>query len=892
MKKFYLILILVMFTAIYLVNAQTPQGIPYQAVARDNAGNLIKNQSISLRFSIHDVTATGAVVYTETHSVTTDALGLFSVSIGGGTSTGTLADVNWGSGFKFTQIELDVAGGTNYIDMGTTQMMSVPYALYAANANVPGVKGDKGDTGETGVTGARGAVGPQGEVGATGETGETGAVGPRGEVGATGATGEVGAVGPQGEVGATGATGADGATGPQGPTGADGAQGLQGLQGEQGLPGLQGDQGPQGDKGEKGDSGLGSVGAISTLSTPNGASVTEGVLNLAPADETNGGIVTTGDQIFAGNKTFDGRLRVTGDSELSNLIVDGYAQFHDAYFLAEGAFEVNSDARFERDIYNLGKIVSNSFIKPNGLSTEYLMADGSVSNGSFATVDQIANLNADYIVLENRVTNNLIKNQEQSILLNVLNADLSNTNLQVQVNMTTIDNLIQNVDQAIESFSNELANTKEGQGILGFQITNLNADLDVLANQVTNNLIQNQEQSILLNDLNADLSNTNLQVQTNTDDIAGLQNQLSTVQLDVLEYQVTNSLIQNVEQSILLNDLNADLSNTNLQVQTNTVDIAGLQNQLSTVQSNFVTNIDDPSSIYNVNQGNVGIGTDLPSEKLDVNGNLKVRQNATITGTLNVESAPPCPSDCDFPAPAQINLLGRMGIGTNTPNALLNIVGGDRQDGLRVESYYNASLALASSTREYQIYSRQEGDLVFYDQTADIDGDSNALRMMINSTGKVGIGTDLPSEKLDVNGNLIVRENAMIQGDVFISRDVTVAGSIINTSDMRLKKNIRPLSSGLQAILKLNPVSYEKKPSIASTDYSINENGFIAQEVQKVLPGLVHEGTDEEKLLSVNYIALIPVLSKAIQEQQAQISSQQKEIDELKKMIQTLLDKK
>ena len=145
-------------------HAQAPQGIPYQAVARDNAGNLIKNQNISLRFSIHDGTASGAVVYSETHSVTTDALGLFAVNIGGGTSSGTLADVNWGSGAKFTQVELDVTGGDNYTDMGTTQMMSVPYALYAANANVPGVPGPQGVTGATGATGPSGATGSVGSV--------------------------------------------------------------------------------------------------------------------------------------------------------------------------------------------------------------------------------------------------------------------------------------------------------------------------------------------------------------------------------------------------------------------------------------------------------------------------------------------------------------------------------------------------------------------------------------------------------------------------------------------------------------------------------------------------------------------------------------------------------
>lgn len=190
----------------------------------------------------------------------------------------------------------------------------------------------------------------------------------------------------------------------------------------------------------------------------------------------------------------------------------------------------------------------------------------------------------------------------------------------------------------------------------------------------------------------------------------------------------------------------------------------------------FEPTIDMPDAIHNTNQGNVGIGTDLPSEKLDVNGNLKVRQNATITGTLNVESAPWNPNSFDFnyPAPAQINLLGRMGIGTNTPNALLNIVGGDRQDGLRVESYYNASLALASSTREYQIFARQEGDLVFYDQTAELAGDVNPFRMMIKPTGNVGIGTDLPSEKLDVAGNTRVRQNLYVDGNSIVSQNLDV----------------------------------------------------------------------------------------------------------------------
>ncbi len=115
--------------------AQAPQGIPYQAVARSSSAAILANQAIRVRFTIHGNTASGAVVYQETFSPTTNSLGLFNVNIGMGTVvTGTFAGINWGVNTKFMQVEMDPAGGTAYVDMGTTQMMSVPYALYAGSA--------------------------------------------------------------------------------------------------------------------------------------------------------------------------------------------------------------------------------------------------------------------------------------------------------------------------------------------------------------------------------------------------------------------------------------------------------------------------------------------------------------------------------------------------------------------------------------------------------------------------------------------------------------------------------------------------------------------------------------------------------------------------------------
>ena len=130
------------FVLLLLANmamAQAPQGIPYQAVARNSSGSILVSTAISVRFTIRDSIATGVIKYRETFSVTTSVQGMFSVNVGQGTPvTGTFSGINWGTNAKFMQVEMDPAGGSSYIDMGTTQMMSVPYALYANQSGVPG----------------------------------------------------------------------------------------------------------------------------------------------------------------------------------------------------------------------------------------------------------------------------------------------------------------------------------------------------------------------------------------------------------------------------------------------------------------------------------------------------------------------------------------------------------------------------------------------------------------------------------------------------------------------------------------------------------------------------------------------------------------------------------
>ncbi|MEO8590426.1 MAG: hypothetical protein ABI432_13710 [Flavobacteriales bacterium] len=119
-------------------NAQAPQGFSYQAVARDAFGNAAADQSVGVQFVLHQGNALGAVVYAETHSATTNSNGLFALTVGGGSAgTGTFSGIDWSVGPYFLEVGMDIGSTGSYTSLGTQQLMSVPYALYAGKSNVP-----------------------------------------------------------------------------------------------------------------------------------------------------------------------------------------------------------------------------------------------------------------------------------------------------------------------------------------------------------------------------------------------------------------------------------------------------------------------------------------------------------------------------------------------------------------------------------------------------------------------------------------------------------------------------------------------------------------------------------------------------------------------------------
>ncbi|MBK8627806.1 MAG: hypothetical protein IPN86_20255 [Saprospiraceae bacterium] len=119
----------------FFVYSQTPEAFNFQGVARDLSGNPLPNKNIGLRISILVGSSLGQPIYKEKHNIKTSNSGMFSIQIGYGfTEQGTFQNIDWGADSHFVQVELDENGGTNYKIVGTTQLLSVPYALYAKNS--------------------------------------------------------------------------------------------------------------------------------------------------------------------------------------------------------------------------------------------------------------------------------------------------------------------------------------------------------------------------------------------------------------------------------------------------------------------------------------------------------------------------------------------------------------------------------------------------------------------------------------------------------------------------------------------------------------------------------------------------------------------------------------
>lgn len=157
------------------VSSGVPQAYPYSSIVRSADGNVLSNQFINLRISMRSGSVNGPIAYQETDTVTTSPMGIFSVVVGGGKIVaGNFDSIPWSSGQIYQQVEMDDKGGNTFADMGTAQLLSLPYALSAGNG-ITDIKYDS--TGKMSVTTTDGRTAIKTTAASWMTTGNSGAAG-------------------------------------------------------------------------------------------------------------------------------------------------------------------------------------------------------------------------------------------------------------------------------------------------------------------------------------------------------------------------------------------------------------------------------------------------------------------------------------------------------------------------------------------------------------------------------------------------------------------------------------------------------------------------------------------------------------------------------------------
>lgn len=383
MKKTYLVLIMMILNSIALLS-QVPYKMNYQTVIRDVDGTMVRNKTVGMKIHIQKGTSK---VYTERHQPVSNDNGLVTVVIGSGSvEFGSLESIDWTQGSFTVLSETDPNGGFNYSLTGTQEILSVPYAFYAANdkAGAKGPKGDTGDTGPKGTMGDRGdagMVGPAGPQGIKGTSGDVGPVGPRGQ---KGDPGDHGSSGPQGLKGLTGDAGPAGVKGPKGDvgnTGPSGPQGLQGLKGTKGDKGDTGNPGPQGADGtshftKSGNDIYYTVGNVGIgTNTPDATLTVSGDLKIL--DFTGSEVATLSDLGF---------MRINGQNGQPNFVLTSTTVTPDLPF-----FSLHDDLGNSRYDYGIAsdKYGFASFLGPNGNENIHISAlSDNFDRGYLAIADE------------------------------------------------------------------------------------------------------------------------------------------------------------------------------------------------------------------------------------------------------------------------------------------------------------------------------------------------------------------------------------------------------------------------------------------------------------------------------------------------------------------------
>jgi hypothetical protein len=278
-----------------------------------------------------------------------------------------------------------------------------------------------------------------------------------------------------------------------------------------------------------------------------------------------------------------------------------------------------------------------------------------------------------------------------------------------------------------------------------------------------------------------------------------------------------------------------------------------------------------------LDNGNVGIGTTSPDSKLEVNGNGLFSGNLTVNGTT-LTSDIVIQNEETNTNPAELNLYKKNGsnIGEVTVGDNIGSINFKAESG--VTTVTSASIEVDATT----LYNNEIGGDMVFKTASEFHSRPLTEAMRIDKLGMVGIGTSSPSETLDVDGNARFRSigSGASAGALHYTSDGTLT---TNTSDVRLKTNLQPLENTLNKLLGINTYTFNWIDETDRVDL-----GMIAQEVEQIFPNLVFTN-NVDGYKGIHYDKFSSILTKAIQEQQAIIETQEQKITDLETTIQSLI---
>jgi len=884
--------------------AQAPQGFNYQCIVRDAANMPITNQTVTLLFSLRDGDPAGPVAYAESHTVSTNDFGLINIIVGQGTpSSGSFSTVDWADGAKY--LKVFVVNGAVATELGTSQLMSVPYALFSGNGSgstgpqgpigLTGPAGPQGPIGLTGPAGATGATGPQGPIGLTGPAGATGATGPQGPIGLTGATGATGATGPQGPVGLTGPAGATGATGPQGPVGLTGPAGATGATGPQGPIGLTGPAGATGATGPQGPIGLtGPAGAT-------GATGPQGPIGLTGPAGPQGPAGTSGSYTAGAGISISGSSVISnsGDTNASDDLTNTSIAAGDV----SGTFSALSVDKLKGRTLSSAAPANQQVLKWNAAAARWEPAND-VSGGLTLPYNQTVNIAAgmgDVFRIENTAAATSI-------------AGICNTGIGVYGGS--------NVDYGgyFESTSGTggFFSSTGGPalvtdaGFVGIGVSNPQSTLTVSSTTGFNDMEVNYYGSGgggIIGFGSANGTKAAPLAKANGQSLAALNFQghngagFSTgASIYALTTEAWNATNHGTRLNFLTTPNGGGFGQDRMIIDQNGsigVSAAPEANILFTVGS---SSTNKPGAIAGrlnstgnaIEAINSGAGSGLFAGS--VSGSAAYLSSTTglalETGSGRVGiGASTVASDVKFqinhgPAPGLLSFAKMLKLHNSNPAS-----GGN--SGIEFSQQSNNSKWITSASFDPATPANSTFNFVYAHGNATT---SSPFPLTIQGNGAVGVNTtsigayQLKVKHFEFGMNLenalgddweIVTASSGGNLNLFFNNNFrgsfSAASGLYTSSDRRLKSDIKPFRSALAGIMQLNPTEYVHVDNIKTGKRTI---GFIAQDLNEVFPEVVsHEVLPErnQDIYMVNYGLMSVITVKAMQEQQAQIESLQKE---------------